>query len=80
MSSVKTTETYRARIDWWQDGAYRDWNQHLARIVSVFGLPGRRYRTVTDIDTMDFIFYDEQDRLLFITGWPAYIPKDEDGH
>lgn len=80
MSSVKTTETYRARVDWWQNDAYRDWNQHLARVVSVFGLPGERYRTVTDIDSMDFIFYDEQDRLLFITGWPAYIPKDDDGH
>lgn len=72
------TVTYPARIDWWQDDTFKRWNDHLARIVEVFGLPGDRYRTRTEIDFMDFIFFNEQDRLLFLTGWPAFIPKEDD--
>jgi hypothetical protein len=25
---------------------------------------------------MDFKFQDDQDRLLFLIGWPAYVPED----
>ena len=67
---------YTARIDWWQGDTYKIWNEHLARIVEVFGLPGDRYRTRTEIDYMDFEFFNEEDRLLFLAGWPAFIPKE----
>lgn len=70
------TVIYTARIDWWQGDTYKTWNEHLARIVEVFGLPGHRYRTRTEIDYMDFEFFDEQDRLLFLTGWPAHVPDE----
>ena len=50
------------------------WNEILARTVEVFGLPGDRYMTSANVDFMDFKFKDEQDRLLFLTGWPAYVP------
>jgi hypothetical protein len=52
------------------------WNEILARCVEVFGLPGDRYMTSANVDFMDFKFQDEQDRLLFLIGWPAYVPKD----
>ena len=71
------TVTYTARIDWERGDTISLWNEHLARIVEVFGLPGHRYRTHTDIEYMDFEFFDEQDRLLFLTGWPAFVPKEK---
>jgi hypothetical protein len=47
----------------------------LARCVEVFGLPNdQRYTTQAGQEYMDFIFRDEQDRLLFLTGWPAHVP------
>jgi hypothetical protein len=54
------------------------WNETLARAVETFGLPGDRYCTTVNINSMDLHFKDEQDRLLFLIGWPAYIPKDID--
>lgn len=69
------TVTYTARINWWEGDTYKIWNEHLAGIVEVFGLPGGRYLTHTDIDYMDFEFFSEQDRLLFLTGWPAHVPS-----
>jgi len=67
---------YPARINW-SPGDYNErWNEMLARCVEVFGLPNdRRYVTYVDENYMDFIFQNEQDRLLFIAGWPAHIPK-----
>lgn len=76
--------TYVARINWDKAAYHRPptpeterWNMMLARCVSVFGLPGGRYRTRVALDYMDFIFDSDQDRLLFLAGWPAYIPKGE---
>ena len=46
-------------------------------VVEVFGLPGDRYTTYVDANYMDFLFRDEQDRLLFLTGWPAHVPSKE---
>jgi hypothetical protein len=69
---------YTARI-LWQPADYTErWNHMLARCVEVFGLPGGRYTTFVDTNYMDFLFRDEQDRLLFLTGWPAYIPKEQE--
>jgi len=66
---------YVARINW-NPGDYNErWNEMLARCVEVFGLPGDRYSTYVDSHYMDFLFQDEQDRLMFLTGWPAHIPE-----
>jgi hypothetical protein len=66
---------YVARINWSPDDYNERWNEMLARCVEVFGLPNdRRYVTYVDENYMDFIFQDENDRLLFLTGWPAHIP------
>jgi hypothetical protein len=70
---------YPARIDWHPKDYNEQWNHMLARCVEVFGLPGDRYTTYVDANYMDFLFRNEQDRLLFLTGWPSYIPKDQ-GH
>jgi hypothetical protein len=66
---------YPARINWAPNDYNEHWNYMLARCVEVFGLPGDRYTTSVDENYMDFFFGDEQDRLLFLTAWPAYIPK-----
>ena len=55
---------------------YQNWSNMLARVVEIFGLPGDRYITSPNVDFMDFAFNNDQDRLLFLTGWPAYIPLD----
>jgi len=71
---------YVARIDWNpQEVIYNErWNEMLARCVEVFGLPNDdRYTTHVDADYMDFIFEHEQDRLLFLTAWPAHVPPQE---
>ena len=51
------------------------WSDLLARVLEVFGFPGDRYTTAFNVDFMDFVFKDKQDRLLFLLAWPAYIPK-----
>ncbi len=73
------TMTYPARILWQPNDYTERWNHMLARCVEVFGLPGDRYTTYVDANYMDFLFRNEQDRLLFLTGWPSHIPKDQ-GH
>ncbi len=69
---------YPARIDWHPGDYNEQWNHMLARCVEVFGLPGDRYTTYVNADYMDFLFHNEQDRLLFLTGWPSHIPKDQE--
>jgi len=41
------------------------WNEMLANIVEVFGLPGARYITDVTINNMTFWFRDPHDALLF---------------
>jgi hypothetical protein len=41
------------------------WNEMLANIVEVFGLPGVRYITDVNVDNMTFWFRDHRDALLF---------------
>lgn len=43
----------------------QQWNEALARVVEVFGLPGARYITDVTISTMTFWFQDHRDALLF---------------
>ena len=65
---------YPARIDWHPGDYNQQWCHWLAQCVEVFGLPGDRYTTYINLDYMDFWFRDEQDRLLFLTGWRARVP------
>ena len=41
------------------------WNEMLARVVEVFGLPGDRYITDVNVNDMTFWFCDPRDALLF---------------
>ena len=67
---------YVARIDWTPNDYNERWNEMLARCVEVFGLPNSdRYVTSVNDNHMDFIFRNEGDRLMFLTGWPAHIPN-----
>lgn len=72
------TDHYLARIDWHDTDYNERWNEMLARCVEVFGLPGDRYATHVEEKYMDFIFNSSHDRLLFLMGWPAYIPKGKE--
>ena len=70
---------YVARINWQPDDYNEQWNEMLARCVEVFCLPCQdRYVTYVNANYMDFIFNHKDDRLLFLTGWPAYIPDTVD--
>jgi hypothetical protein len=53
-------------LDW--NDSYNEmlrWNEMLASIVQVFGLPGDRYITDVSVDNMTFWFRDHHDALLF---------------
>jgi hypothetical protein len=41
------------------------WNEMMADVVQVFGLPGDRYITDVNINDMTFWFNDHRDALLF---------------
>lgn len=41
------------------------WNQRMARVVELFGLPGDRYVTDINVNEMTFWFRDANDALLF---------------
>ena len=41
------------------------WNEMMASIVQVFGLPGDRYITDVNVNDMTFWFRDHRDALLF---------------
>jgi hypothetical protein len=43
----------------------RTWNEALAQVVEVFGLPGDRYITDVTINNMTFWFRNPHDALLF---------------
>ena len=51
----------------WTDtyNAMSRWNEMLADITQVFGLPGDRYITDVNVNDMTFWFRDHRDALLF---------------
>lgn len=63
---------YSAYIEWSSNGT-TPWNEHCARLVEVFGLPGQRYCTSPNEWFLRVDFRDQHDRLLFLTGWPAQL-------
>jgi hypothetical protein len=68
---------YPARGDWEDGDTILLWNGFLESVIEVFGLPGNRYVTELDANYMDFKFYTEQDRILFLTGWSARILPEQ---
>lgn len=75
----RTMTLYPARVNWIKGDTITTWNNRLADIVEVFGLPGGRYVTELDSEYMTFKFYTEEDRILFLTGWTADIlPEQRD--
>jgi len=68
---------YPARVDWEDGDTILLWDGFLESVIEVFGLPGSRYVTELDSNYMDFKFYTEQDRILFLTGWSARILPEQ---
>ena len=68
---------YSARVDWQHGDTILLWDGFLESVIEVFGLPGDRYVTALDSNYMDFKFYTEQDRILFLTGWSARILPEQ---
>jgi hypothetical protein len=68
---------YPARVDWQHGDTILLWDGFLESVIEVFGLPGDRYVTALDSNYMDFKFYTEQDRILFLTGWSARILPEQ---
>ena len=52
-------------LDWVPTDIMELWNQRMARVVELFGLPGDRYVTEANVDNMTFWFRDPHDALLF---------------
>jgi hypothetical protein len=46
------------------DNAYM-WTETCVRAVELFGLPGDRYTTQVDLDSMFFVFSSEKDAVFF---------------
>ena len=68
---------YPARVDWQDGDTILLWDGFLESVIEVFGLPGNRYVTALNSNYMDFKFYTEQDRILFLTGWSARILPEQ---
>jgi hypothetical protein len=68
---------YPARVDWQDGDTILLWDGFLESVIEVFGVPGNRYVTALDSNYMDFKFYTEQDRILFLTGWSARILPEQ---
>jgi hypothetical protein len=66
------------RIPWERkyDNEYR-WNEVCARAVEMFGLPGDRFTTHTNIHYMDFVFKSNKDALMFAIEHNGSIVPDE---
>ena len=58
--------THGLTLNWlYHDNEMQRWNEMLANIVEVFGLPGDRYVTEITTEDMTFWFRDHHDALLF---------------
>ena len=58
--------THGLTLNWlYHDNEMQRWNEMLASIVQVFGLPGDRYVTEITTENMTFWFSDPHDALLF---------------
>jgi len=68
---------YAARVEWHAGDTMLTWDRFVESVVKVFGLPGERYVTELHPNYMDFKFYNEQDRVLFLTGWRAKILPEQ---
>ena len=56
---------YGMTLDWVPTDIMELWNQRMARVVELFGLPGDRYVTDINVNEMTFWFRDANDALLF---------------
>lgn len=62
---------YASQIQW-PDNSPIPWNEICAQLVEQFGLPGDRYMTSVGLFSMDFMFKNQQDLLLFKLKWSEY--------
>jgi tRNA splicing ligase len=55
----------------------RNWNEVCVRVIEMFGLPGDRYVTHSNIMYMDFVFKSNKDALMFAIEHNGVIVPDE---
>jgi hypothetical protein len=48
----------------WKNQSNIWWNEICAKIMEHFGLPGHRYSTKSNEDSMKFLFKEEKDAIL----------------
>jgi hypothetical protein len=60
---------YEFSISWTKNMRTDDWNEICAWTVEQFGLPGDRYLTHPELDTMTFLFRDIRDYEWMILRW-----------
>jgi hypothetical protein len=73
------TTTTTVRIPWSRefDNNYR-WNEVCVRAMEMFGLPGNRFNTRSNIDYMEFIFNSEKDAIMFSIEHNGKIIQDNE--
>ena len=47
------------------DGTINDWNEHGAKAMELFGLPGDKFRITLLPENLEFWFADESDAVFF---------------
>ncbi len=67
------------RIPWTWNGANKElWNHVSIRAIEQFGLPGDRYHCRVGVESMDYIFNDDRDALMFaLEHGGKIIPQEE---
>jgi hypothetical protein len=57
--------THGLTLHWGKNDYMELWNMRMAQVVELFGLPGDRYVTDVNENSMTFWFRDANDALLF---------------
>ena len=55
---------HEIKIDWTTEQGTIWWNETCADVLSVFGLPGKKYIYTPHADYMIFAFHDERDAIM----------------
>lgn len=51
------------------NGTWEYWDEIIAWCLDQYGIPGKRFMTTATSDSMDFIFEDDKDAVLFSLRW-----------
>lgn len=72
LGDIKEEHNFRVRIPWElnvnnisPDKVANDWNEHCARAIELFGLPGDKFSCRMTTKAIEFWFREEKDAVFF---------------